>query len=94
MSQKNARAFFGEIEGNEGLRGPYQSLVKGIATLDKENALKEMVQFASQSGYEFASEDLELVLESMKSELSDEELDAVAGGGGLIFPYWEVGDTL
>ena len=84
MSEEHVRTFFKKVEEDENLSDRYKSLLRGMATseVDEEDALKEVVQFASQNGYEFTSEDVKLVAESMQSEeLSDEELDAVAGGG-------------
>ena len=83
MSQENVNAFFNKIEEDQNLSDQYKSLLKGVPTSDEEAALKEVVQFASQHGYEFRSEDLKLVAEDMQSgELSDEQLNAVAGGDG------------
>jgi len=92
MSEEHVRTFFEKIEEDENLSERYQSLLKGMATseVDEEGALKEVVQFVSILGCEFTSEDLKLIAESMQSEeLSDEELDAVAGGGwGLDLPQY------
>ena len=88
MSQENVNAFFSKIEEDRNLSTRYKSFLKGVRTSDEEAALKEVVQFASQHGYEFSTEDLKLVAEEMQSgELNDEQLNAVAGGGGLRFIF-------
>ena len=83
MAEEHVRAFFKKVEEDENLRDRYQSLLKGMADseVDEDHAMKEVVQFASLNGYEFTSEDAKLVAESMQGEeLSDEELEVVAGG--------------
>ena len=89
MAEEHVKTFFKKLEEDENLGERYKSLLQGMATpdVDEENLLKEVVEFASQNGYEFASEDVKLVIKSMQDEeLSDEELDAVAGGGfGVMF---------
>ena len=84
MSEEHVRTFFKKVEEDENLGERYKSLLQGIVPpdVDEENLWKEVVEFASENGYKFTSEDVKLVAESMQSEeLSDEELDAVAGGG-------------
>ena len=99
MSQEKVKAFFEKIEEDENLNDSYKSIVKGMADskLDEENAMKEVVQFASQNGYEFTSEDLKIVAKDMmpSGELSDEQLENVSGGAlGWVMlggASWETG---
>ena len=51
------------------------------AKADEEAVLLKVVQFAAQNGHEFTIEELALVAASKRDEdLSDEQLDEVAGG--------------
>jgi len=66
-----------------------QSKVQAIAPGDKDAALEEIVRIASEAGFSFTVEDYEAAALEMAQdrhaagELSDEDLDAVAGGADL-----------
>jgi hypothetical protein len=84
MGQETVRAFFKQVEENQGLREGYKSLLQGMmkAGADEAVAAQQVTQFASQNGYEFAVEDLKgLAAEMQDGELTNEQLEAVAGGG-------------
>jgi predicted ribosomally synthesized peptide with nif11-like leader len=69
MSQEVVRNFFKFIESNEEL----QEQVKNA------NNSAQVIQIASEQGYEITAEHLQEYMQN--EELSLEELEAVAGGG-------------
>jgi lactobin A/cerein 7B family class IIb bacteriocin len=83
MGQETARSFFKQVEEDQSLREGYKSLLHGMvkAGTDEAAAAQQVTQFASQNGYAFAAEDLKgLAAEMQGGELTNEELEAVAGG--------------
>lgn len=95
MSQKNVEEFFKKVEANENLREQYKALLKDLSQSDEESAMKEVIEFAAVNGYAFTVEEMKLVGEDMQSgELSDDQLEAVAGGGswGWVFSLIGTGE--
>ena len=83
MAQETVKAFFKQVEEDQGFSNRYKSLLKDIAKAgtDEAAAIQQVTQFASRNGYEFAAEDLKGVAAEMQGgELTNEQLDAVAGG--------------
>jgi predicted ribosomally synthesized peptide with nif11-like leader len=88
MSQEVVKAFFDKVEVDNALNVSYKELVKGMANdkLDQDRATTKVVQFASTHGFEFAANDLSAFTRSMsQGELSDEDLEAVAGGLSVVW---------
>ena len=88
MAQETVKAFFKQVEEDQGFSNRYKSLLKDIAKAgtDEAAAIQQVTQFASRNGYEFAAEDLKGVAAEMQGgELTNEQLDAVAGGLDFIF---------
>jgi len=84
MSEEQVKVFFAKVEQDEELGRSYKSLLKGMADAKKEQdtVLKEIVEFASGKGFEFTADELKAAsLSSKEGELSEDDLDAVAGGG-------------
>jgi len=83
MSQENAKAFFKKIETDAALADTYKALLKEMAAAqaDEETVMARAAAFAVENGHDITAKDLSLLAQGMKDELSDEQLDAVAGGG-------------
>lgn len=72
MSEENAIRFLHQIEEDPNLKDKVRSLS------NKE----ELVYLGQEMGYSFTAEEMKSVGEKISSdELSDQELEAVAGGG-------------
>jgi len=83
MAQETVKAFFKQVEEDQGLSNQYKSLLEDMAQTETDEAAvaQQVAQFASRNGYEFAVEDLKSVAAEMQGgELTNEQLDAVAGG--------------
>ena len=83
MSEKTVQDFFKKVESDEDLANGYRSLQQELAAAkaDEDFYIAKIVQFASQNGHIFTAEDLTLAAKSKQSEeLSDDDLDTVAGG--------------
>ncbi|MGE4267237.1 MAG: Nif11-like leader peptide family RiPP precursor [Deferribacterales bacterium] len=77
MSVENVKAFFKRIEEEEDFRNVFLKNEK----LEKGNP-DSILDAAAQAGYPFTTEDLNQAKEELKnSELSEEELQRIAGGG-------------
>jgi predicted ribosomally synthesized peptide with nif11-like leader len=90
MAQETVKTFFKQVEADQNLNDQYKSLVKGMAAAnaDEAAAMQQVVAFAAQQGFAFTAEDVQLAAAEMQGdELTDEELDAVAGGWGLMFVH-------
>ena len=76
MSTESVREFFLAVSADSGLKQ------KLTAATDSVN----FVQIAQESGYSFSLEDLQTyIAQHNNGELSEDELEAVAGGGH--YPY-------
>jgi len=76
MSADNVRAFFKRIEEDETFRNEFLK----SESLDNENK-DSYLKIAAAMGYSFTAEELEQTKAEMDNEeLSDDELDNVAGG--------------
>ena len=76
MSVENAKAFLERLNSDENFRNQ-------MASADNNEA---RLQIAKEAGLELSTEELSSIIDQLTSEeLSEEELDTVAGGG-IIFP--------
>jgi hypothetical protein len=86
---KHVAEFLNELSMNEGLKKELGECVAKADTSDGK--VKLAVQFATDAGYDVSEEELALIVEkvNVKTELSDDELDSVAGGTdfGPTVPY-------
>lgn len=74
MSESEIQRFITDLQSNEALRGELSSQATGIGTI---------VEFANGKGYEVTAEDVNAHMRSqLGDELSDDELDSIAGGAG------------
>jgi predicted ribosomally synthesized peptide with nif11-like leader len=72
MSIQSATEFMNHVEANTSLQ----------EKLEPINSPEELIRLARQEGYEFTTEEIKSVTSSAQpEELSEEQLDAVAGGG-------------
>ena len=77
MSVANVKAFFEKVAEDEAL----QEKLKALA--EREEAMyADLVEIASAAGFEFTTADARRARVDVARDLSDEELDAVAGGRG------------
>ena len=91
MSKQSFEAFIAELGKDNALREEAKALAEG----DSGVSLSALARFAEGKGYRFSVEDV-------SSELSDEQLDAVAGGlkwqplalKGEVIPKLEIETTL
>lgn len=81
MSAEAIKAFIEKVREDEDLQTKLQSIDD-----DGEDALGQIIEIASEAGFSFEAEDYQTVVHEMAKvrhaagELSDEELEAVAGG--------------
>jgi len=73
MSEEMVTAFTEHMEGKDELQGQLQARV-GEATSEA------IARFAAEHGFEFTGEEFSGMISREVSELSEDELDAVAGG--------------
>ena len=74
MSQADVERFVEDLKNDEGMRGELQAQAAGVASV---------VAFAQGKGYDISAEEARTYIQSQANrDLSDEELDAVAGGKG------------
>jgi predicted ribosomally synthesized peptide with nif11-like leader len=73
MSREAVGAFMSKVEEDAALREELRSLAS-----DEGVSIAAMAEFARSKGYDFSVEDV-----SASSELSDEELESVSGGGSF-----------
>lgn len=77
---KHVAEFLNELSMNDALKKELGECVAKADTSDGK--VKLAVQFATDAGYDVSKEELALIVEkvNVKTELSDDELDRVAGG--------------
>lgn len=71
MSQESAKAFYEKLQQDE-------ELAHKVQNLKNQEAIKEYIK--NELGYDFTLEEIQQVIFENNPELSDEELEAVAGG--------------
>lgn len=86
MSTDQAQSFIEELEKDESLQNEMKSFIQrgNDSELDAEEILQKIINFASDHGYEFTAEDYKNAVgnrQEQESELSDADLEQVAGGG-------------
>ncbi len=67
MSIESAKAFLERVKDDEDFR----------KELEEQASAEERIKFAKAQGFDFTKEEID----SLKDELSDDQMDAVAGGG-------------
>ncbi len=84
MSIENVKAFMEKVKNDKELQDKLKCLVKH----NMEASVAQGIQVAKKVGYEFTAEEFKEVMSSSgDAQLSDAELDNVAGGGGGEGPY-------
>ena len=82
MSQ--VQEFFNKVESDSIVTEEYKTLLLSCKELSKDEAIQKVIGFAQEKGYTFSVEDIESFAKAKESdELSEEDLDAVAGGLSL-----------
>ncbi|GCL37700.1 hypothetical protein SR1949_28110 [Sphaerospermopsis reniformis] len=88
MENTKVEAFLNQIEADEALQAEL------VQALEAENDREAVTELANSKGYDFSSDELwaeiqkrqaEFEQKQADGELSDEELEAVAGGGTPLF---------
>jgi len=85
MSIEVVKAFMEKVKADTDLQSELQAIAPG----DKDAALAKVVRVASEAGFSFSAEDYEAAAPEIAQarhaagDLSDEDLDAVAGGAEL-----------
>lgn len=69
-----------DLKGNTALIEEQKAYVAAAACKSEEEILEATARFAKQKGYEFEAEDLTHAKAAIR-EISDDELDQIAGGG-------------
>lgn len=92
MSQEQVKQFLSDVKESEELQAKIKDLLKmegdgkNTSTDEVNKQIDQITDFATDQGYDFSADEYRAVLESMqkkdKAELSDEELERVAGGHG------------
>ena len=79
------KEFIKKVNSDKTLNAKFKALLpKDQKDADKEDFISEkIVPFAKEAGYDLVAEDFK-VDEPASGEISDEELEAVAGGGGCL----------
>ena len=77
MSQASIQAFRQELKKNKALRAKVQA----IHRRDKAAALKQLVGVASAAGFTFTAEEARTLIKPKARELSQTDLEQIAGGG-------------
>ena len=84
MSQPQVTAFLNDLNENNNLQEQLNDMLDtGGSDQPKEQILKRIVGFAADQGYEITAEEYKSVLKKKQKELSDDELENVAGGGSV-----------
>jgi predicted ribosomally synthesized peptide with nif11-like leader len=90
MSKQQAKAFIEKLRGNKELLTKLKSVLntEHEAETTSSDHVELIVNFASGLGYSFSSEEYKSVASTMQSvdeqeELSDEDLENVAGGNKM-----------
>ena len=74
MSQSDVERFVSDLKSDEGLRSELSSHASGIGSV---------VEFAKSKGYDISADEARGYIQSQTpNDLSDEQLDAIAGGKG------------
>lgn len=91
MSQQQVKKFISDLNDNEELQQKFKDAldIDGDEKIDSNDRVHEIVKqttaFATDMGYEFTADEYRGVLVSKhvedKGELSEDELEEVAGGG-------------
>ena len=81
MSLEKAREFFKSIEVGGKVQEEYRELLMESKDLSEKEIQEKVIRFASGKGFKISQEDIKSVTAELQNrELTDEELEAVAGG--------------
>lgn len=86
MSTEQAQSFIEELEDNKSLQNEVKSLIQSgnDSELEPEKIMQQIIDLASNHGYDFTAEDYKSAVsnrQEQEGELSDADLEQVAGGG-------------
>jgi predicted ribosomally synthesized peptide with nif11-like leader len=78
MSVENVKAFFKKIEEDESFR---KEVLKAPTPKSADEKTTRLQKIAADAGFEFTGEDLTKAQLDLKKELTEDDLEKVAGGG-------------
>ncbi|AFZ42438.1 protein of unknown function nitrogen fixation [Halothece sp. PCC 7418] len=76
MTTNSAQQFLNQMKSDT-------SLQEEVTNLVKQNSFHAVAEMAKSKGYNFSADELKSELQKVNSEISDEALEAVAGGGSI-----------
>ncbi|MEW6358665.1 MAG: Nif11-like leader peptide family natural product precursor [Planctomycetota bacterium] len=79
MSVKNVKAFLAKADKDKDLGQKLRALITTTTGKD-EKALPEFVQIGAEAGFKFTVDEARTALQQELDEISDKQLNAVAGG--------------
>jgi predicted ribosomally synthesized peptide with nif11-like leader len=82
MSVKDVRAFYEKVAEDKALQTKVKALAEKVRS-QEEAAVKEIVGIASAAGFRFTTADLESARKERIEKLSEQDLQAVAGGANV-----------
>jgi len=81
MSAESMEKFVQQVSSDKGVA---EQLNAALAGKEGDDAVEGIVAFANEAGFEVDAEDVVRLGAAREGELSDDQLDAVAGGWTLI----------
>jgi predicted ribosomally synthesized peptide with nif11-like leader len=88
MSKENVKSFFKVVGEDASLKDQVEGAMKGLEGADGKAIGNKLIELGAGAGFSFSLDDLMAAREELmdlanaeNSDLSDEDLDAVAGGG-------------
>ena len=92
MAKENIQKFFEAASKNEDLQKQVSKITDGSEFETVKAQVEAMAKLAKEAGFDFTAEEfMELVSQSDK-KINIDELDAVAGGGGFVDFWKNVGE--
>ena len=81
---KTAKAFFERLQSDEAFAQKVNESIQARREAGARNYYETFIPVAAENGYELTKEELDSVIEAVRSEVSEEELGKVAGGTSCI----------
>lgn len=82
------KELYEKVAGDDVLKAKFNQIMEATRDADKDSTLEKLVTFAKEQGYEVGAEEIasffkELIEGAKQGQLSESELDSVAGGKSL-----------
>jgi predicted ribosomally synthesized peptide with nif11-like leader len=88
MIKETVTAFFQKMQADETLKKQFASIQSELQQQMMEQLADKLVTLGADSGFEFTTDELRDMYKTMANEpreLSDDEVDGVAGGTGFTY---------